>query len=76
LAFGIGEADPRTILRVASHKDFAYQQASSASTGEAIAKFCKQLTRSVIQSAIAVAGGGTTLTFERPEGFEMAADLL
>lgn len=76
LAFGIGEADANTIIRVATHEDFAYQQARGASTGDAVSKFCKELTRSVLLSGKAVEEGRTTIRFDRPEGFEMAADLI
>jgi len=76
LAFGIGNADPETIVKVATSKDFAYQAAEGADTGRAIAKFCESLTRSIVNSGNALAGGKAELVGERPEGFRLAADLL
>ncbi len=76
ISFGLGGADPKVILSVASKPEFAYQAAVGSDTGKAIATFCEALTQSVVNSGQALAGGAAELQVERPEGFKMAVDLI
>ena len=76
LAFGVGNADPETIVRIATSAEYAYQAAEGADTGRAIARVCESLTRSIVNSGNALASGKAELVGERPEGFRLAADLL
>jgi uncharacterized protein YegL len=76
LAFGIGQADPRTIVEVASKPEYAFQAEAGVDTGVAIARFCEALTQSVVSSGQALASGKAELQGERPEGFTMAVDLI
>ena len=76
VAFGIGQANPETILHVATSPEFAFVAAVGTEVGAAIAKFSEKLTKSVVHSARAVAAGSPTLVVERPEGFAMAIDLV
>ena len=76
VAFGIGGADPATIVKVASKPEFAFQAAVGSDTGVAIAKFLETLTNSVVSSGQALASGKGELPIEKPDGFVMAVDLL
>jgi uncharacterized protein YegL len=69
LAFGIGDADPDVIKRVATTSEYAFVTAQGIDTGQAIAEFIKALTQSVISSGQALAGGQAALPIEKPEGF-------
>lgn len=77
LAFGIGDADPGTITQLASAPEYAFAVAQGVDTGHAIAKFVKALTKSVIKSGQALAGGQAALPLEKPEGFiSLAVDTI
>jgi uncharacterized protein YegL len=76
LAFGIGSADPATMIKLASKSNFAFQAAAGVDTGKAIANFLEQLTHSVVSSGQAIANGSTELPFEKPEGFSLSVDVL
>jgi uncharacterized protein YegL len=69
LGFGIGDADAETIKRIASKPQYAFIAAKGVDTGRAITEFIKALTKSVITSGRALAGGQATLPIEKPEGF-------
>lgn len=74
LAFGIGQADARTIVRVASREDFAFIAARGVDTGTAIAKFVEALTHSIVSSGQTIAGANPELVVEKPATFTMAVD--
>lgn len=76
VAFGIGQADPATIVQVATKPEWAWQAARGTDTGKALAEFFRALTQSVVSSAHAIGAGQTELQMERPEGFTMAVDLV
>ena len=70
LAFGIGDVQASTIKRLATRPEYAFIAAAGVDTGNAIAKFIKALTQSVINSGSALAGGqASQLPIEQPEGF-------
>jgi uncharacterized protein YegL len=75
IAFGIGGARAETILAVATQQQFAFVSRPGAQLGDAIAKFFTALTKSVVQSANALAAGEPAeLEVEKPEGFRLAID--
>lgn len=76
IACGIGDAEPHTILQVATQPDYAYVSVAGADVGQAIAKFCSALTRSVIASGRSLANGDAELSVSPPEGFHMAIDVV
>jgi uncharacterized protein YegL len=76
LAFGIGQAVPEIIRRVASRDEFAYIAASGADTGAALARFFQALTASVVASGQNIARGKGELVLAKPEGFVLAVDVL
>jgi uncharacterized protein YegL len=76
IACGIGEAEPRAILRVATQPEYAFVSIAGANVGAAIAKFCSALTKSVIASGRSMANGAAELVVDRPEGFRMAIDVV
>jgi uncharacterized protein YegL len=74
LAFGIGQAQPRIILDVASEPNKAYVAATGASVGTAVSDFCTLLVQSIVSSGNAAASGQTTLVMDEPKGFKLAID--
>jgi uncharacterized protein YegL len=76
IACGIGDAKAQTILTVATRPEFAFVATPGVEVGLAIAEFCAALTKSVIKSGQAVAGGDAELVVERPENFRMALDVV
>lgn len=68
LVFGVGNADPETVLSMASRPDFAFQAAKGADTGQLLSEFMTYLTQSVIASGVA-AGSGSQPLIEIPKGF-------
>ncbi|MCH0564488.1 MULTISPECIES: hypothetical protein [unclassified Streptomyces] len=75
IAFGIGGARAETILAVATEHKFAFISIPGAQLGDAIAKFFTALTKSVVESASAMAAGQPAeLAVEKPEGFRLAID--
>jgi uncharacterized protein YegL len=76
IACGIGEAEPRAILKAATQPEYAFVSIAGADIGAAIAKFCSALTKSVIASGRSMAGGQAELVVDRPEGFRMAIDVI
>ena len=76
IACGVGEAEPSTILTVATDPKFAFVALGGARVGPAIAAFCTELTKSVVKSGLSVGTGSPTLTFQMPQGFQMAIDVV
>jgi uncharacterized protein YegL len=75
VACGFGEVDAQTILAVATSPNFAFI-AVDGDVGSSIANLCGELTRSVVASGRSVGAGTTVLTMDKPQGFEMAVDLV
>ncbi|WP_162958725.1 vWA domain-containing protein [Nocardia yunnanensis] len=69
LAFGIGDADPGVIRRVATRPEYGFIAATGTDPGLAITRFLSSLTQSVIASGHALATGGSSLPVEQPPGF-------
>jgi uncharacterized protein YegL len=78
IAFGIGDAEARTILDVATRSDFAFVAVPGADIGRGIAGFFQMLTASLIASAPAMASAVPELVVQRPETdqFRMAIDVV
>ncbi len=77
LAFGVGEADPAVIARVASGPGYAFMMTDGASTAGAIAEFATSMLNSMVASAERLDRGESTIEFEKPEGFvQLDAPLL
>jgi uncharacterized protein YegL len=77
LAFGIGDAVPDTLKRVATNEKFAFIVATTTTTGEAIAEFSIALSKSLINSGLALEQGRPDLVIEKPSGFlEIPSDLI
>lgn len=74
LAFGIGEAEPSTILQVASKADFAFIAAEGNDIGTLVERVMENLIGSVVATGSALAEGRSELQVERPAGFTMAID--
>ncbi len=69
LAFGVGEADPGVIRRIASSPRFAFMMLDGISTAGAIAEFAASMLNSMVSSAERLDRGETTIEFEKPDGF-------
>jgi uncharacterized protein YegL len=76
IACGIGDAEPHTILQLATRPEYAFVSIAGADVGQAIAKFCSALTKSVIASGRSLVGGSAELSVSQPEGFRMAIDVV
>jgi uncharacterized protein YegL len=76
IACGIGRARAETILAVATQPKYAFLSVPGTGVGEAVARFCTALTKSVVESGRSVANGRPALVVERPEGFRMAIDVI
>ncbi|GAB3981443.1 hypothetical protein V1634_06300 [Plantactinospora veratri] len=76
IACGIGDAEARTILEVATRPEYAFVSIQGSDIGQAIAKFCAALTKSVVESGRSMANGTAELRVDRPEGFHMAIDVV
>ena len=76
IACGIGQAQPHAILAVATRPEYAFVSIAGANIGQAIAKFCAALTKSVIASGRSMANGTAELVVDKPEGFRMAIDVV
>jgi uncharacterized protein YegL len=76
IACGIGEAQARTIVDIATRPEFAFVATPGTELGLAIAEFSVALTRSIVASARAAADGQTELVVERPNNFVMAIDVV
>lgn len=69
LAFGVGDADPKVIQRLASSPTHAFMMREGVSTAGAIAEFAASMLNSMVSSAERLDRGEQTLEFEKPEGF-------
>jgi uncharacterized protein YegL len=69
LAFGVGDADPKVIQRVASTATHAFMMREGVSTAGAIAEFAASMLNSMVSSAERLDRGEQTLEFEKPPGF-------
>ena len=76
IACGIGEAEAETILAVATEPRFAFVSIAGANIGQAIAKFCTALTKSLVVSGRSVGTANAELHVDRPAGFRMAIDVI
>lgn len=76
IACGIGDAEPQTILDVATHPDFAFVAIEGVKVGAAIAKFCTALTKSIVASGRSLGSSSPELVVDKPEGFRMAIDVI
>jgi uncharacterized protein YegL len=77
LAFGVGDADPRVIQRVASSRRYAFMMSEGVSTAGAIAEFAGSMLNSMVSSAERLDRGERTIEFEKPEGFvQLDADIV
>jgi uncharacterized protein YegL len=69
LAFGVGEADPDVIRRLASAPRYAFMMLDGVSTAGAIAEFATSMLNSMVSSAERLDRGEQTVEFEKPDGF-------
>ncbi|MCC9310936.1 VWA domain-containing protein [Kitasatospora sp. RB6PN24] len=76
VACGIGDAEARTILDVATSNDYAFVAVPGVELGATVAKFCTALTTSVIQSGLSLGTDRAELVVDKPEGFRMAIDVV
>jgi uncharacterized protein YegL len=76
IACGIGEAEPSTILQVATQPDYGFVAVADVDLGAAIARFCTALTKSVVESGRSLGSAQPELVVERPQGFRMAIDVV
>jgi uncharacterized protein YegL len=76
IACGIGQVQPKTILQVATQKNFAFVSVAGADIGASIAEFFSALTASVVQSGRSLNSAAPELVVEQPEGFRMAIDVV
>jgi uncharacterized protein YegL len=76
VACGIGQTDAATVLALATRTEFAFVSIPGIHVGGAVAKFCAALTKSVVESGRSVANGRPALVMERPQGFQMAIDVV
>jgi uncharacterized protein YegL len=76
LTFGIGNAVPSVILRVATDKQRAYVAAKGIDTGAVVANFCKEFARFTRVTGRNVASGNADIPNQKPAGFTLALDVL
>ena len=76
IACGIGEAEPSTILRVATEPNWGFVAMADVDLGAAIAEFCTALTKSIVESGRAVGSAQPELVVQQPAGFRMAIDVV
>ncbi len=69
LAFGVGEADPEVIAKLASAPRYGFMMTEGVSTAGAIAEFAASMLNSMVASAERLDRGEHTIEFEKPEGF-------
>jgi uncharacterized protein YegL len=69
LAFGVGDADPSVIRRLATAPRYAFMMTDGVSTAGAIAEFATSMLNSMVSSAERLDRGERTIEFEKPEGF-------
>ncbi|MFI9328082.1 hypothetical protein ACIGZJ_11140 [Kitasatospora sp. NPDC052868] len=76
IACGIGNADAAVIAKVATSQEFGFVANKGVDVGQAIAKFCTSLTKSVIASGRSLSSAEPQLVVDRPEGFTVAIDVI
>ncbi|MEU3494040.1 vWA domain-containing protein [Kitasatospora cineracea] len=74
IACGIGDAQARTMLEVATRQEFAFVARSGTDIGQAIAEFFQSLTASLVASGHALNSAEPQLVVNRPDRFTMAID--
>ncbi|MER5635888.1 hypothetical protein ABT095_02895 [Kitasatospora sp. NPDC002227] len=74
VACGIGDAEARTMVEVATRPEFAFVAKAGADLGQAISEFFHALTASLVASSQALGSGEPTLVVQRPEHFTLAID--
>ncbi|MFE2721696.1 hypothetical protein [Kitasatospora sp. NPDC059327] len=74
IACGIGDAQARTMLEVATRPEFAFVAKSGTDIGRAIAEFFHSLTASLVASTQALSSASPQLVVNRPNQFTMAID--
>ncbi|MEV8450709.1 MULTISPECIES: hypothetical protein [unclassified Streptomyces] len=74
VACGIGDAEARTMVEVATRPEFAFVAKPGTDIGQAIAEFFHALTASLVASGNALNSGSPQLVVNRPDQFSMAID--
>ncbi|MFF0214330.1 vWA domain-containing protein [Streptomyces vinaceus] len=74
IACGIGEAQPQTMVEVATRPEFAFVAKSGIDIGRAISEFFYSLTSSLVASGQALNSANPQLVVNRPDQFTMAID--
>ncbi|MGW4379986.1 vWA domain-containing protein [Kitasatospora sp. NPDC004531] len=74
IACGIGSAEARTMLEVATRPEFAFVAVPGADIGRAIAEFFHSLTASLVASGHALNSADPRLVVNRPDQFTLAID--
>ena len=78
VAFGVGRAEPGTILSVATRQEFAGVAGPGADIGRAISEFFQMLTASLVASGQALASNNPEIVVQRPDPdhFRLAIDVV
>ncbi|MBO1419083.1 hypothetical protein [Streptomyces sp. FH025] len=74
IACGIGDAEPRTMLDVATRPEFAFVARAGADIGRAVSEFFHSLTASLVASGHALGSANPQLVVNRPDQFTLAID--
>ncbi|MFJ4651180.1 hypothetical protein ACIP5Y_07885 [Nocardia sp. NPDC088792] len=74
IACGIGDAEPMTMIEVATRSEFAFIAKPGVDIGQAISEFFHALTASLVASSVALNSDTPTLVVNRPDQFTMAID--
>ncbi|WNE96483.1 hypothetical protein PS467_14635 [Streptomyces luomodiensis] len=74
VACGIGDAQARTMVEVATRPEFAFVARPGTDIGQAVAEFFHALTASLVASGQALNSGNPQLVVNRPDQFTMAID--
>ncbi|GAB2722824.1 MULTISPECIES: vWA domain-containing protein [Kitasatospora] len=74
IACGIGEADPRTMVEVATRPEFAFVAKPETDIGHAISEFFYSLTASLVASSNSLNTANPRLVVNRPDQFTLAIE--
>ena len=74
IACGIGDAEPATMVEVATRPEFAFVARPGTDIGRAISEFFHALTTSLVASGHALGSTAPTLVVNRPDQFTLAID--
>jgi len=74
IACGIGDAQARTMVEVATRPEFAFVAKPGTDIGRAISEFFNALTASLVASGDALNSANPQLVVNRPDQFTMAID--